>query len=139
MFECFSEPVVVYSIMAIDESKEAYNHVVRVLLNAAIESPVDLLLRAGNCTSVAMLTQLIKKPGLRRLSRRFGLDGDQYEDLLALESFINWTINAGHLDITTRTRGNFDTFIDTTFDANNPIAALGLCQGTAGPIIPQSD
>ena len=73
MFECFSEPVGGYSIMAIDESEEAYNHIVRVLLDAAINSPVDLLLRADNCTFIARLRQLIKKPGLRRLSRRFAL------------------------------------------------------------------
>ena len=121
MFECFSEPVGGYSIMAIDEREEVYNHIVRVLLDAAINSPVDLLLRADNCTSIERLRQLIKKPCLRRLSRRFGLDNDQYKDLLALESYINWTNNAGHSDITTRTRDNFNTFIGVTFDAGNLI------------------
>ena len=42
MFECFSQPNVAYIIMAIDESEEAYNHVVGVLLDAAIDSPIDL-------------------------------------------------------------------------------------------------
>jgi hypothetical protein len=53
MFECFSEPSGGYSIMAVDESKEAYIHVVRVLLDAAIDSPIDLLLHADNCTSIS--------------------------------------------------------------------------------------
>ena len=39
----FSEPSGSYIIMAIDESEETYNHTVRVLLDAAIDSPVDLL------------------------------------------------------------------------------------------------
>ena len=64
MFECsYSEPSSGYIIMAIDEGAEAYNHVVRVLLDAAIDYPIDLLLRADNCTSIARLRQLIKQPG----------------------------------------------------------------------------
>ena len=59
MFECLSQPNDAYSIMAIDKSEEALNHVARVLLDAAIDSPVDLMLRAGNCTSIARLRQLI--------------------------------------------------------------------------------
>ena len=54
--------------MAIDESEEAYNHVVRVILDAAIYSLIDLLVRADNCTSIARLRQLIKQPELHRLS-----------------------------------------------------------------------
>ena len=81
--------------MARDESKEAYNHILRVLLDAAIVSPVDLLLRADNITSIKRLRQLIKKLGLWRRSLRFGLTKEQYEDLLGLESYINWTNNAG--------------------------------------------
>ena len=109
--------------MAIDESKEAYNHVVRVLLDAAIDSPVDLLLCVDNCTSIARLRQLIKikKPVLRRLSHKFRLNDDQYEDLLAIKSYISWTYNTGHSDITTWTHGSFDMFFDNTFDVNNPI------------------
>ena len=84
--------------------------------------PLTFFLRADNCTSIKRLRQLVKKLGLRRLSRRFGLNDDQYEDLLALESYINWTNNSGHSDITTRsTRDNFDTFIGVTFNANNLI------------------
>ena len=92
MFECFSQPNGSYNIMAIDESEEAYNHhVVRVLLDAAIDYPIDLLLRAGNCTSIARLRQLIKKPGLLGLSNESSLSDDEYEDLLDIESYINWT------------------------------------------------
>ena len=81
--ERFSELKGGYSIMAIYESEEAHKHVLRVLLDAAINPPVDILLRADNCTSIARFRQLIKKPGLmKRLSKKFGLDDDQYEDLL---------------------------------------------------------
>ena len=121
MFECSRQPKGAYNIMAIDEDKEAYNHVVRILLDAAIDSPIDLLLRANNCTSIARLRHLIKKPGLHRLSEIFRLNDDQYEDLLAIKSYINLTYNNGHPDITTRTLGSFDTFFDNTFDAANPI------------------
>ena len=91
MFECSRLPKGVSDLMAIDERVEAYNHVVRVLLDAAIHSPIDLLLRADNCTSIARLRQLIKIPGLLGLSNKFRLNEDQYEDLLAIESYINWT------------------------------------------------
>ena len=46
------------------------------------------------------------------------------KDLLAIESYINWTRNAGHNNITTRTRGSFNTFIDNTLDVNSPTATL---------------
>ena len=121
MLECFSEPIGGYSIMALDEREELYNHILRVLFDAAIDSPVDLLLHNDNCTSVERLRQLIKRPGLRRLSLRFGLTDEQYEDLLGLESYINWTNNAGHFDISTQTLDNFDAFIGITFNVNNPI------------------
>ena len=121
MFECFSEPNGGYSIMAIDESKEAYIHVVRVLLDAAIDSPIDLLLRADNCTSIDRLRHLINQPGLHERPELLRLNDDQYKDLLAIESYINWTYNNGHSDITTRTRETFERFSDNTFDATNPI------------------
>ena len=59
--------------MALDDSEEAYNYILRVLLGAATDSPVDLLLRADNCTSIERLRQLIKRLGLRKISLRFGL------------------------------------------------------------------
>ena len=76
MFECSSQPNGAYNIMAIDESEEAYSHVVRVPLDAAIGSPIGLLLCAGNCTSIARLRQLIKMPGLLGLSNKFTLNDD---------------------------------------------------------------
>ena len=104
--------------MAIDESDEACNHVVRVLLDAAISSPINLLLRADNCTSIARLRQLIKIPGLHERAELFRLNGEQYEDLQAIGSYINWAHNAGHSDITTRTRGSFDHFFENVYDAH---------------------
>ena len=67
------------------------------------------------------MRQLIKIPGFLGLSNKCRLNYDQYEDLLAIESYINWAHNAGHSDITTRTRVCFDTFFDNTYDAVNPI------------------
>ena len=81
MFACSRQPNGVSNIMAIDESDEVYNHIVRVLLDAAIDSLIDLLLCADNCTSIARLRQLIKIPGLNE---------EQYKDLLAIESYINF-------------------------------------------------
>ena len=102
MFECSRQLKGVYNIMTIDESDEAYNHVVRVLLDAAIDSPIDLLLCADNCTSIAArLRHLINQPGLHERSELFRLNEEQYEDLLVIESYINWTYNNGHSDITT--------------------------------------
>jgi hypothetical protein len=135
IFACSRLPKGVSNIMAIDESEEEYNHVVRVLLDTAIDSPIDLLLRAVNCTSIARLRQLIKIPGLLDLSNEFRLNDDQYEDLQAIESYINWAHNASHSDITTRTRGCFDTFFENKYDVNNPIVSIRLQQGTASPII----
>jgi hypothetical protein len=123
MFECFSEPNGGYSIMAIDESKEAYIHVVRVLLDAVIDSPIDLLLRADNCTSIDRLRHLINQPGLLERAEQHGLNTDQYDDLRAIESYINWAHNEGHSDITTRKRGSFDHFFDHVYDVNNPTIA----------------
>ena len=72
----------VSNIMAVDESKEAYIHVVRVLFDAAVDSPIDLLLRADNCTFIARLRQLIKIPGLHERSELFRLNEEQHEDLV---------------------------------------------------------
>ena len=112
MLECSRQPIGVSNIMAIDESDEAYNHVVRVVLDAAINSPIDLLLRADNCTSIARLRQLIKIPGLHERSELFRLNEDHEKDLQVIGSYINWAHNAGHSDITTRTRGSFNHFFE---------------------------
>ena len=103
----------------------------RVLLDAAIDSPIDLLLRDNNCTSIARLRQLIKIPGLLELSNKYRLDEEQYEDLQAIGSYINWAHNAGHSDITTRTRGCFDHFFEKTYDAHNPT----IRHAVAAPVI----
>ena len=89
MFVCSRQPSGVSNIMAIDESEEAYNHVVSVLLDAAIDSPINLLLRADNCTSIARLRQLIKIPGLHDRAEQHRLNKDHYEDLQAIGSYIN--------------------------------------------------
>ena len=129
MFECSSQPNGAYDIMAIDESEESYNHIVRVLLDAAIDSPIDLLLRANNCTSIARLIQLIK----------FRLKEELYEDLLAITPYINWTNDDGLFDMTTQTCATFDTYIICHFHHENPteydeqVAAASGCFFLAGP------
>ena len=133
MFACSRQPSGVSNIMAIDESKEAYNHVVRVLLDAAIDSPIDLLLHADNCTSIARLRQLIKIPGLHDRAVKHGLNIDQYEDLQAIGSYINWAHNTGHSDITTRKCGSFDHFFEHMCDVHNPTVALQLHGGPDSP------
>ena len=105
------------------DKMEAYNHVVRVLLEAAIDSLTDLLLRFADCTSITRLRQLIKKPGLRRLSRRFGLSDGQYEDLLVLESYIIWTDNAGQFDITTHTQKHFEYYMHSIYNPDDEYKA----------------
>ena len=118
MFACSRQSSGVSNIMAIDESKEAYNHVVKVHLDAAINSPIDLLLRAENCTSIARLRQLIKIPGLYDRAEQHRLNKEQYEDLQAIGSYINWAHNEGHSDITTRTHGSFDHFFENVYDTH---------------------
>ena len=120
MFACSRQPKGVSNVMAIDESDKAHNRVVRVLLDAPINSPIDLLLCADNCTSIARLRQLIKITGLLELSNKYRLNEEQYKDLQAIESYINWAHNAGHSDITTRTHGCFDHFFEDTYDVNKP-------------------
>ena len=94
----------------------------RVLLDAAVDSPIDLLLRADNCTSIARLRQLIKIPGLHERAEKHGLNADQYEDLQAIRPCINWAHDEGHTDITTRKRGSFDHFFEHVYDVINPTA-----------------
>ena len=101
LFKCSRLPKGVSNIMSIDESEDVYNHVARVLLDAAIDSPIDLLLRADNCTSIARLRQLIKIPGLLELSNEYRLNKEQYEDLQAIESYINWAVGGGQERIST--------------------------------------
>ena len=121
MFACSRLPNGVSNIMAIDASNEgAYNHIVRVLLDAATDSPIGLLLRADNCTSIARLRHLINQPGLHERSELFRLKEEQHKDLLAIESYINWTNNNGYFDITSRTYINFDNYIGCHFDPENP-------------------
>ena len=70
----------------------------RGLLSADIGTPIDILLRSDNVTSLRKLRQLIKKPGLDNKLWKDPNDGDkekelseeQHEDLLALGSYLNW-------------------------------------------------
>ena len=66
----------------------------RVILGAAVNSPIDLVLRADNCTNLGMLWVFIHSPGLiRRIdTRRWILTDEQYHDLLTL----GFAENVGH-------------------------------------------
>ena len=41
-----------------------YEHIVRVLLQAEINTPIDILLWDANVTTLCTLRQYLKKPGL---------------------------------------------------------------------------
>ena len=85
-----------FSIKASDSSKQAYLHIVKVLLDYAIDTPVHLFLWNENVTSHRKLRQLIKKPvlSIRSLMCKNQNDGnkekklteEQYKELLALVS-----------------------------------------------------
>jgi len=58
---------------------------------------------------------------------KHSLSNDQYEDLTAINSYLNWLQNGfgpmqnGYFDITLKTRDNFDGFIGAIFDPTAPI------------------
>ena len=119
------------------ECATLYHHIVRVWLDAYVNSPIDLSLRADNRTILRELQELIRKPGLiLKLSYRDSNDGnvekkpteEEYESIFALGSFINklqnnyGPIEDGMFDITTISRDQFMKFVWTEFDITNPIA-----------------
>ena len=114
-----------------------YLHIVRVWLDACADSPIDLALRSDNRTNLRELQDLLRKPGLiLRLTYRDSNDGnvekrlteEEYESILALESFINnlqnnyGPIEYGMFDITTVSYHHFECFVATSFDIQQPIA-----------------
>ena len=115
--------------MALDSSKQPYLHIVRVLLNAAFDTPVDLLLRNDNVTTLRKLTgldaKLWKYPN--DANKEKALTNEQYKELLALESYLNWLQNGfapvqdGHFDIASKTCKDFKHFIGVIFDDANTI------------------
>lgn len=101
----------------IDCNNKYYEHLVRVILGAAVNSPIDLVLRADNCTNLGMLWVFIHSPGLiRRLdTRRWILTDEQYHDLLALDYYIMWNLNRyAMFRIADNSREDFKEFLRHT-------------------------
>ena len=76
-----------------------YNHIVRELLQAQINSLIDTLLRDAKVTTLRKLRQYLRKPGLDTYEEwRDDEDGDQMkdfpddmkEDLSAIGSYLDW-------------------------------------------------
>ena len=64
LFECPSEPNGDFYIMAPEDSARTYLHIVKVLLDAATGTPIDVLLRGEGITNLLQLRHYLKRPGL---------------------------------------------------------------------------
>ena len=73
------------------------DHVVRELLQAQIDSPIDTLLRDAKVTTLCKLRQYLRKPGLATYKWRDSKEEDKMkdfpddmqEDLLAIGSYLD--------------------------------------------------
>ena len=120
LFECPSKPNGDFFILAPEDSTRTYVHIVKVLLDAANGTPIDVLLRGEGITNLLKLRQYIRKPGLPAhgftwtdpiRGDEMHLSSDQCEDILAIESYINWLYNKIDLDIADKTREDFEGFV----------------------------
>ena len=130
LFECPSKPNGDFFILAPEDSTRTYVHIVKVLLDAANGTPIDVLLRGEGITNLLKLRQYIRKPGLPAhgftwtdpiRGNEMHLSPDQCEDLLAIESYINWLYNKIDLDIADKTREDFEGFVMWIYDDKKPI------------------
>ena len=114
-----------------------YSFIVRVLLDAPADSPIDLALRSDNRTDIYRLRDLLWKPGLilqlrwkdindGNIEKR--LTEEEYESILALDSYLNSLQNTygpieyGMFDIVgNTTRQSFMEFITIGFNITNSI------------------
>ena len=111
-----------------------YEHIVRVLLQAEIDSPIYILLQDAEITTLRRLRQYLKKPGLENKQWRDiedgdtmkDFDGDMKEDLQAIASYLDWLQNhfgptdeCGYYDYTSKTREDFDVYVGCQFDSTN--------------------
>ena len=104
---------------------EMYDHIVRELLQAKIDSPIDTLLRDAKVVTLRKLRQCLRKPGLEKYQWRDinnrdkmkDFSDDTKEDLSAIRSYLDWvqnhhgTIGYGHFNYLSKTRGNFDDYV----------------------------
>ena len=114
---------------------EVYEHIVKVLLQAEIGSPIYTLLQDADITTLRRLRQYLKKPGLEDKQWRdiengdtmTDFSGDMKEDLQAIASYLDWLQNhfgptreCGYYDYTSETRDDFDAYVGCHFDPENP-------------------
>ena len=97
MFDCLSVPIGGSDDVAPGDSDRAYLHIVRVLLDAATGTPIDVLLRGEGITNLLQLKHYLKRPGLADdlLSWEHTMDGEtvtlnklQCEDLTAIGPYL---------------------------------------------------
>ena len=62
---------------------EMYNHIVRELLLAKIDSPIDTLLWDAKVVTLRKLRQYLRKPGLETYQWRDSKDRDKMKDFSA--------------------------------------------------------
>ena len=126
LFECSSRLNSNFNTMS-----EMYDHLVRVLPDAQKGSPVDVFLQEANCTTLHRLKQIVRKSGLQSIqwtnpytNKKESLTDNQYEELEALSSYLNWLQNGfgpdqdGIFDITQKSRDNFESFIGNIFEGD---------------------
>ena len=78
-----------------------YAHIVRVLLQAEIDTPIDILVRDANVATLRRLRQYLKKPGvadekwndIEDKDKMKDFDGEMKEDLQAIGSYLDWVQN----------------------------------------------
>jgi len=114
--------------MASENSRLTYDHIVRVLLDAADGTPIALLLRGEGITNLRSLRQYLRKPGLDKATYedskgdKHELTPEEYQDLSGLQSYLNWLQNNygpqsdAYFDVTTRTRNDYELFWDRVFE-----------------------
>ena len=126
-----------YTPLSSHDCARLYSFIVRVLLDAPADSPIDLALRSDNRTNMYRLRDLLRKPGLILQLRWKDIDDgniekrltkEEYESILALDSYLNSLQNTygpieyGMFDIVgITTRQTFMEFIIMEFSIINPI------------------
>ena len=95
-----------------------------LIMTKLLDDDTRQVLESAHYNNFQILRELLSKPGLIISLRRDGkeLTRDQYFDLLALDSFINWLRNCAE-DITTVDRDFFEyTFLCWIYQINQHIA-----------------
>ena len=133
MFARFDEPNGGHHVMAPEESQRKFDHIVKVLLDATPGSPVALLLEWRNVTNLDELEQYLIKPDPPQgwfseyqlendpAERTYYISDDQFEDLLALESYFAWMREGRVHDMYTQSRSDFEMFVGAIFNQTGPI------------------